>query len=57
MVTPDNYLSVLKYYNLDLTSTDDTIKINISNDSETDELVGTLSNNILTFIFTFFNFI
>ena len=45
----DNYLSVLKYYNLDLTSTDDTIKINISNDSETDELVGTLSNNILTF--------
>lgn len=45
----DNYLSVSKYYNLDIKTTEDTLKINISNDSEMDSLVGNLSNNILTF--------
>ena len=45
----DNYLSVSRYYNLDIKTTDDTITINISNDETNDEFVGTLSNNILTY--------
>lgn len=45
----DNYLSVNKYYNLDIKTTKDTIVINISNDQTTDSLTGTLANNILTY--------
>ena len=45
----DNYLSVSRYYNLDIKTTDDTIVISISNDETNDELVGTLNNNILTY--------
>ena len=45
----DNYLSVSKYYNLDIKTTKDTIVINISNDQTTDSLTGTLANNILTY--------
>lgn len=45
----ENYLSVGKYYNLDVKTTDDTITINISNDEINDTLVGTLDNNILTY--------
>ena len=45
----DNYLSVSKYYNLEIKTTEDTLKINITNDTESDSLVGNLSNNILTF--------
>ena len=45
----DNYLSVSRYYNLDIKTSDDTIVISISNDETNDELVGTLNNNILTY--------
>lgn len=45
----ENYLSVGRYYNLDIKTTDDTIFIHISNDEGNDELVGTLDNNILTY--------
>lgn len=45
----ENYLSVSRYYNLDVKTTDDTITINISNDETNDTLVGTLDNNILTY--------
>ena len=45
----ENYLSVNRYYNLDVKTTEDTITINISNDETTDKLVGTLDNNILTY--------
>lgn len=45
----DNYLSVSRYYNLDIKNSDDTIVISISNDETNDELVGTLNNNILTY--------
>lgn len=45
----DNYLSVSKYYNLDIKTTKDSITINISNDQITSSLTGTLSNNILTY--------
>ena len=45
----DNYLSINKYYNLDIKTTKDTIVINISNDQTTDSLTGTLANNILTY--------
>lgn len=45
----DNYLSVSKYYNLDIKTAKDTIVINISNDQTTDSLTGTLANNILTY--------
>lgn len=45
----ENYLSVNRYYNLDVKTTEDTITINISNDETNDKLVGTLDNNILTY--------
>ena len=45
----ENYLSVNRYYNLDIKTTEDTITINISNDETNDKLVGTLDNNILTY--------
>ena len=45
----ENYLSVSRYYNLDIKTSDDTIVISISNDETNDELVGTLNNNILTY--------
>ena len=45
----ENYLSVSKYYNLDVKTNDETITINITNDETNDTLVGTLDNNILTY--------
>ena len=45
----ENYLSVNRYYNLDVKTTEDTITINVSNDETNDKLVGTLDNNILTY--------
>lgn len=45
----DNYLSVLKYYNLNIKTSKDSITINISNDEINDNLTGTLSNDILTY--------
>ena len=45
----ENYLSVSRYYNLDVKTTNDTITININNDETNDTLVGTLDTNILTY--------
>ena len=45
----NNFLSVSKYYNLDIKTTSNTITININNDTTNDSLIGTLNKNILTF--------
>lgn len=45
----NNYLSVSKYYNLEIKTTSNTITININNDKTNDSLVGNLYNDILTF--------
>ena len=45
----NNYLSVSKYYNLDIKTTSNTITINIINDTTNDSMTGTLYNDILTF--------
>ena len=45
----ENYMSVGRYYNLDIKSSTDTITINISNDEGSDDLTGTLDKNILTY--------
>lgn len=49
IIKENNYLSVSKYYNIDIKVSDDTMVINFSNDLNSGSLKGVLSNNILTF--------
>lgn len=49
IIKENNYLSVGKYYNIDIKVSDDTMVINFSNDLNNGSLKGVLSNNILTF--------
>lgn len=49
IIKENNYLSVGKYYNTNIKTTEDTITISFSNDKKSGSLKGTLNNNILTF--------